>query len=419
MTVRRRSLSAQSALSALTAVLTVLVLGLVAAPAVDASPASLQQREWWIGRLGLRQVWSISKGSGVTVAVIDTGVDTSVPDLQGAVVPGFSVADSGSPNVAHDAGGHGTSMAIDIAGRGREPGILGVAPQAKIMPVYLPDTAFGDTATALNRLSAMSRPPQIVSMSYGVFDTCPDDLQAAVARAVARGMILVASAGNSGDAANESQFPANCKGVVAVGAFDADGAAWSGSQRQPYVSIGGPGVNIVTYNRARQIGTNTGTSPAAAIVAGELALLRSHFPSIPPRQLVARLFATASKSLYHGPRYGQSGDVLGFGPAVIQYAMTRSVPATAPNPVYDDLAAAVPTAAPSSPASASTPTASPGSGMPTGDVGVSFPGSGAASAHKSGGSSSGFILAAVGAAVVLVLGVTAVAVRRRNADRSR
>jgi subtilisin family serine protease len=403
-------------LTLVAALLMLSVLALAQAPVVLASPASVQKREWWIGRLGLTQAWQITKGSGVTVAVIDEGVDASVGDLQGALVPGFSVGGSGNPDVAHDTIGHGTSMAIHIAGRGTGPGVLGVAPKSKVLPVYLAGTGVG-TTEALTRLSSMSKPPQIVNMSYGEVGACPADLQAAVKVAVDKGMILVASAGNDGAGANESQYPSNCKGVVAVGAFDAYGKVWSNTQRQPYVSLGGPGVEIVTYDRARTIGTSDGTSDAASIVSGEFALLRAHFPKLTSRQLVARMFATASHSLYPGPGYGKANDTLGYGPALVRHALTDSVPATAPNPVYDDLAKLTP------PTQSSSPTDQPGSTTPapnpTGTVGVSFPGSNNAgsSSSDSSGSNTG-VIAGVVAAVALVLIVIGFLVYRRRSHGS-
>lgn len=395
-----------------------LVLGL-ATPA-SATPASLQHQEWWIGRLGLHQSWKITKGAGVTVAVLDSGVDATVPDLRGALVPGFTVgAGSGSqlkitdPDVAQDARGHGTSMAVEIAGRGTGPGIIGVAPEAKILPVLLFGDAHEQWAAALNKLSAMASPPQVVdlSMLYGSHpEPCPSDVQQAVQRAVAKGMILVAGAGDQATLGSQSSYPASCKGVVAVGAFDSDAKVGADSQRQPYVSLGGPGVQIVGYNRARQTMTSDSTTDAASIVAGEFALVRAHFPSLSSRQIVARMFATASKSAYSGPRYGQAGDALGFGPAVAYYALTKNVPANAPNPVYDDLAKLGPVSSPSSTGAAS---GGGSSDAPSthGNVTQSFPNS---SNGGSSGSNTGLIIGIVVAVVVVLLVGGFLLARRRG-----
>jgi subtilisin family serine protease len=392
------------------AIVAFVLLTLTQAGPATASPASLQHQQWWIGRLGLTEAWAITKGAGVTVAVIDTGVDASVGDLHGAVVPGFDVTGGGNGEQAHDALGHGTSMAVKIAGRGTDPGILGVAPQAKVLPVYLPQDS-DDTVTALNRLMAMAQPPQVVNMSYGTAGDCPADLQAVVKSAVDRGMILVASAGNEGDSSNRAQYPGDCAGVIAVGAFDPEGKPWSGSQRQPYVSLGGPGVDIVDYTRARTVTTVSGTSDAAAIVSGEFALLRAKFPTTPSRQLVARMFATASSTLYPGPHYGQPGDTLGFGPALVHKALTESVPASAPNPVYDALDK-ISAPATSAPGSSTSPPAAP-----TTDVRASFPG-GNQSAGSGSSGGNGAVIAIVIVVVIALLVITAFIIKRRRAAHS-
>src|SRR6185437_5947389 len=229
----------------------------------------------------------------------------------------------------------------------------------------------------------------------------------------AKGMILVASAGNDGSTANQSQYPSNCKGVIAVGAFDPNGKAWIDTQRQPYVSLGGPGVDIVTYDRARTVGTADGTSDAAAIVSGEFALLRAKFPTMPSRQLVARMFATASKSLYQGPGYGEPGDTLGFGPALVHQALTKNVPASAPNPVYDQLArVSTPPTTSTSPSdtSGSSPSSTPAT---SGQVGVSLPGADKSSSGSGGSGAAIGIVAAVVVVLALVIGL--LIARRRKA----
>lgn len=382
------------------------------AASTGASPASIQYQEWWIGTLGVEVnaqtaggAWQITKGDGVTVAVIDQGVDASVPDLSGALVPGFTIGGSGSPDVVHDDEGHGTQMAAYIAGRGTGPGMLGVAPQAKIMPVYLAANDDDSTTQALTQLAAMANPPQIVNMSFDSIGPCPASLQSAVKTAVDQGIILVAASGNNGDNGNFAASPANCAGVIAAGAFDAYGKPWASTQRQPYVSIGGPGVAMVAYDKHLTVGTADGTSNSAAIVSGELALLRAHWPRMASRQLVAKLFATTAKHTYSGPGYGSPNDVLGYGIGVVNAALRDSVPATAPNAVYDELA------------KISTGTNS--SAQPTGSVAVNFPG--ATSSNKSAsGSNSGLIIAIIVGALLL-LAIIAIAIiigRRRTRTRA-
>ncbi len=305
---------------------------LITSPRAQADPGSTQSQEWWIGRLGLDEVWNISKGAGVTVAVLDGGVQATVGDLRDAVVTGFDSIGRGNGESDTDSEGHGTRMASLIAGRGTSPGVIGVAPQAKILPVVVPtENENNYTVVALNRLSAMAHPPQVVNMSYGAPGDCPSDMQAAVKRAVDKGMILVASAGNEGSSTNDSQSPANCAGVIAVGAYDQQLKAWPDSQRQDYVALAGPGVRMIGYLPAGSVFYGTGTSDAAAIMSGSIAVVRAHFPTMPSRQLVARLIATARQ--FQGTQ-GSHNDVFGWGAVRPHHALTDKVPANAPNPVY-------------------------------------------------------------------------------------
>src|SRR5690606_32691095 len=109
--------------------------GVVVAPA---QPAVAQDGQWWHTAWEMSQVWQITDGSGVTVAVVDSGVDASVPDLAGAVVPGIDLSGSGTDGrVDTSENGHGTGMASLIASRGTASGVVGVAPGAAILPINL------------------------------------------------------------------------------------------------------------------------------------------------------------------------------------------------------------------------------------------------------------------------------------------
>jgi len=366
-----------------------------------ADPAGLQSQEWWISRLGLKEAWKITKGQGVTVAVFDSGVNAAVGDLRGAVVPGF---DSTGPGDARtDSAGHGTSMAVEIAGRGTDPGMLGVAPAAKILPVVVPSHGENEyTTVALNRLSGSAHPPQIVNMSFGAPGACPEEMQAAVKKAVDRGMILVASSGNEGASSNQSQSPANCAGVIAVGAYANEMTPWPDTQRQSYVGLAGPGVQIVGYNATTlQTEHYNGTSDAAAIVSASIALVRAHFPHMPSRQVVARVIATARQ--FDGAP-GTHSDLLGWGAARPHHALIDTVSANAPNPIYDALAKvqpAEPTGQPSSSRSTSSTPEPPVSPAAAGTAGHS-------------NSNTGIVIGIVAAAVAAALVIGGLLLRRRR-----
>jgi subtilisin family serine protease len=301
------------------------------------SPAQVRAKEWWIGRLALHRAWRVTRGAGVTVAVLDTGVDGHFGDLRGALVPGFVPNGSGDGWRDTDPQHHGTIIADEIAGRGTGFGLLGVAPRARILPVTTgaPQRllATDPTVLALDRLAAMSHPPQVANMSYGTAGRCPSAVQRAVRRAVQRGIILVAAAGNTASYLNQPEYPADCSGVVAVGAVNVDGHTWNNSQRQPYVSLAGPGVHMISYDTAAAsgFGYSTGTSNAAAIVSGVFALVRAKFPRESAREVVTRVFATARQFV---GRHGARNTQLGFGVALPYDALTSAAPQSFPNPVY-------------------------------------------------------------------------------------
>ncbi len=391
-----------------------------AAPTPSISPAQVQAQQWWIGRLALRQTWAVSKGAGVTVAVLDAGVDATFGDLHGAVVPGFVPGGSGSAQTDTDPAMHGTRMADEIAGRGTGFGLLGVARAAKIMPVLVPHTdTVAPTVTALGKLAAMTHPPAVVNMSYGASEPCPADLQAAVRRAVDRGMILVAAAGNDGQAANPSDTPANCAGVVAVGAVDVNGRAWAGTERQPYVSLAGPGVRMIGYDAQTPSGYGyaSGTSDAAAIVSGIFAVMRSHFPNMAAREIVSRVLYTARQ--FSGAAHTRT-DSTGYGVARPYHALKDSVPANAPNPVYDAVAAlpgggSAPSSSPasSSPSSSSPAASGPASAPASAPHTVTQPG---ATSSSGGGLGTGVIVAIIVAIIAVALVVLVLLRRRRPAQ---
>lgn len=381
-----------------------------ALPSAAVSPSQVQAQQWWLDKLNVRKAWTITKGAGVTVAVLDGGVDASFGDLRGAVVPGFVPGGTGDGRKDTDASYHGTLMADDIAGRGTGFGLLGIAPEAKIMPVVVPnDNNIEDTTIqALDHLSAMAHPPQVVNMSYGWEAPCSAEMQQSVARATAKGMILVASAGNKGEQGNPPSAPASCPGVVAVGAVDQSIQPWSGSTRAGYVALAAPGVHIIGYDTSASThyGYADGTSDSAAIVSGVFALLRAHFPKASSRDLVTRaLYLTYSLD---GTKHQRNPQV-GFGVVLPYDALTRAVPSGAVNPVYDAINA-VPSSTPPSP-DTSTPSAGP-SGAAS-----SSPPLGSGTSSDSSSSSAGLIIGVLIAVVVLGGLIALLLVRRGRPAR--
>ncbi|WP_158296522.1 S8 family serine peptidase [Nocardioides albidus] len=312
--------------------------------------------------LAAEEIWKEhTRGEGVVVAVIDSGV-IPTGDLEGAVLPGFSYDGSGRGDTTTDPDFHGTSMATLIAGRGTGDGVLGIAPEATILPVRLPrGPNDDDTTQALRTLAAMDDPPEVVNMSIDSGGgECSSDMQEAVRAAVDKGMILVASMGNDHSSIDYPQSPASCPGVLGVGAFgwnnfgfrpdDApDLRIWSKSEHQPYAAFAAPGVHVITFLPGRDEPFYVdGTSDSAAIASGSIALVRAAYPDMPSRELVARLIASAKHlDLPAGTR----DPAWGFGVLRPRSAIEDTIPTDAPNPIYDELdEVAPPSATPGAPA---------------------------------------------------------------------
>lgn len=313
---------------------------LVAAPPARAD--AVRDAQWHLDFLKVTQAHRISQGVGVTVAVIDTGVDAGHPDLRGAVLPGTDL--SGSPEGRRDGradtDGHGTSMAGLIAARGRggARGALGIAPKARILPIRDAPTIApvgGDPAASIEW--AVAHGADVISMSFGGFEA-HEELVAAVVAAQRADVVLVAAVGNRPlfDAVG---YPAGVPGVLAVAGVDRRGRHAEISATGPQVQIAAPAVDIVSTDRRGGTGyrKGTGTSDAAAIVAGAAALVRARYPDLPAAEVVHRLTATARDA-------GAAGHDEEYGHGVLDLiaALTADVPALAPT----SLPPAVPSVAP-------------------------------------------------------------------------
>ncbi|RJL33122.1 S8 family peptidase [Bailinhaonella thermotolerans] len=273
------------------------------AAASEEVAASIRSRQWALRRLEVERVWQYARGDGVTVAVLDTGVDDRHPDLAGRVVTGPDLTGVKRERGPHW-GRHGTSMASLIAGRGHGPGnslgVLGVAPSATILSIRV-TLENGDPerdSEAVQRGSrdavargiryAVDHGAQVISMSLGggrsVYDGNAAE-EEAVQYALAKGAVLVASSGNDGADANRRNFPAAYPGVIAVGAVDRDLKRAPFSNRQNHLSVVAPGTQIVSADGAGDYVVGDGTSSAAAHVAGIAALLRGRYPDLTAPQI--------------------------------------------------------------------------------------------------------------------------------------
>lgn len=328
--MRRRTRTASSLL---------LAAGLALLPATAAHADSIRAQQWGLSALHLDEAWRTTQGQGVTVAVLDTGVEADHPDLAGNVLPGKDMVGFGAGPGGRAWARHGTAMAGIIAGHGHGPGagIMGVAPKAKILPVrvILEDKDPARTKARVTRGNALAdgirwaadHGADVINLSLG------DDSDSAhpepsedeaVQYALGKGVVVVASAGNGGDKGDHVSYPAAYPGVIAVTAVDRYGTRASFSTRRWYAAVSAPGVDVVIAEPDHRYYEGWGTSAASAFVSGAAALLKADRPELTPAQVKKVLEDTARDA----PTGGRD-DSRGFGmidPAAALKAVTTLKP---------------------------------------------------------------------------------------------
>jgi subtilisin family serine protease len=242
--------------------------------ALDVTPNDEDWTEQWGPRLvSAPRAWEVTRGSqGVTVAVLDTGVDGSHPDLRGSLVGGYDVIDQDA--VAEDAHGHGTAVAGVIGARTNNgEGQAGLCWTCSLLAIrVLGADGFGTTSTiAEGIIRAVDAGARVLNLSLGGSATTETQREA-VAYALDRGAVVVAAAGNDGQAT--TLYPAAQPGVIGVAATDEHDRLYGWSNRGSAVRVAAPGCNTAPLLH----GAYTyfcGTSAATPVVAGIVALLLS------------------------------------------------------------------------------------------------------------------------------------------------
>ncbi len=272
----------------------------VAAPTAARSNDGLRARQWSLDRWRMETAWTISRGTGTRVAVIDTGVQADHPDLAGQVLAGQTFLSGGAvrPVAAIDGHGHGTHVAGTIAARtGNRIGIAGVAPAARIVPVkVLEDEGYGtDADVAYGIAWATQQQVDVINLSLG--GPPSNAISLAVHHAICNGVTVVAAAGNSGPWSPPS-YPAADEGVIGVAASAPGDALAIFSSHGSWVDVTAPGDAVLstvpTYLNRIGYKNMSGTSMAAPHVAGVAALLASANPTWTPAEIAAALTATAT-----------------------------------------------------------------------------------------------------------------------------
>ncbi|MEU4898628.1 type VII secretion-associated serine protease mycosin [Streptomyces sp. NPDC044780] len=391
------------------------IMGLIA-PAATAE--SMRERQWYLDRMQAESMWKVSTGKGITVAVLDGGVDASAPELQGKVLEGKNFMEPGK-DARKDPDGHGTAMAMLIAGNGRDgQGVKGVSPDARILPL----TVFGSTKeSGTNSVPALAKAiryaadsdAQIINMSLGfqeymVKGDGEKQLDQAVEYAIKRGKLLLASTGNDGESGNYVSYPAAIDGVAGVAAVDQTLTRTKFSTSGPDVALAAPGQDIPIRCTNGKPGycRSWGTSQATAIASGAAALIWAKHPSWNGNQVLRVMMDTAGK-----PTEGEiPSRYIGYGTIRPRYNVLENKG----EPGSADTNPLVPAQADGSPSPSSSQGQSPAPAK-----GGSSASDTAADSSGDGGSGSGVLPWVLGAVGVLVVVCLALFVVRRRAGSPR
>ncbi|MFE1861784.1 type VII secretion-associated serine protease mycosin [Streptomyces anandii] len=302
-----------------------LAASLALVPATTAHADGIRAQQWALDALHTQEAWRTTKGKGVTVAVLDTGVEADHPDLSGNVLPAKDMIGFGAQPGDRNWARHGTAMAGIIAGHGHgagdSDGVMGIAPEARILPVrvILED---GDPARARARTTrgnaladgirwAADHGADVINLSLGddSVSAHPEPTEdEAVQYALRKGVVVVASAGNGGEKGDHISYPAAYPGVIAATAVDRYGTRAAFSTRRWYATISAPGVDVVIADPDHKYYEGWGTSAASAFVSGVVALVKSAHPGLTPAQIKKLLEDTARNAPVDG-----HDDSRGFG----------------------------------------------------------------------------------------------------------
>ncbi|MFI0822841.1 S8 family serine peptidase [Streptomyces roseolus] len=411
------------------AVLTTSLVGL----APTAVAADVRSQQWYLDAMGAEDIWKKTTGKGITVAVIDTGVDPDTPSLKGKVLKGWDASET-KGDETNDYRGHGTSMAEIIAGSGAQGGLRGLAPDAKIIPYRVSDTEL-QNEQAVNAFdfteaikAAADGDAQIISIAMGN-EYYSEEGREAVQYALQKGKLIFASSGNDAAKSNKKQYPAAYPEVVAVAATTRDGVVADYSRSGDHIDIAAPGSDIPGYcdKSLTKYCLNSGTSFSTAIASASAALVWSAHPDWTGNQVLRAMLesagrgddwkpGTVSTKAGHGvvrPNahinrgIGQPGDP-NLSPLTNKPTGGAADAGTAPSATASTGTSE--SAAPSATASTQAP-----DGKQTSDAPVAGSNGSAAEDADGGGSNTGLVIGVAAAVVVVVAAAGVVIARRRRA----
>jgi type VII secretion-associated serine protease mycosin len=313
------------------------------APAAEGAPRAtgdlVRSKEYWLDSYGIRSAWSVTKGAGVTIAIIDTGVDGSVPELRGAVTAGadFSGAKTGGGPEGGTGDEHGTMVASLAAGRGTgaNSGVLGAAPAASLISASVgfgagDDNSDQEIADAVTWSVDHGAKVINLSLTRNTLDW-PESWDTAFLYAQDHDVVVVAAAGNRGSGTEEVGAPATMPGVLAVGGVTQNGTSSSDASAQGItLGVSAPSENLVGVVPGGGYVLWDGTSGAAPIVAGVVALVRAAHPELSADDVINRILTTAHDKGPAGP-----DDLYGYGLIDAGAAVRADIPSVSANPLGD------------------------------------------------------------------------------------
>ncbi|MCD7440423.1 type VII secretion-associated serine protease mycosin [Streptomyces lincolnensis] len=297
-------------------------LGLLLVGSGTPAQASTREEQWFLDAMKAEQMWKTSTGEGITVAVVDSGVDPDNPDLKGRVLSGKNFAPDQPGDEHTDYDGHGTGMAGLIAGTGAYgggQGAFGLAPGVKILPIRMPDSdssanqaeadkQFDKVAPEAIRYAADAG-AQVINISLGHTTGSPQ-LTDAVKYALTKGSLIFAAVGNSGTTTNQVEYPAATPGVVGVAAVGRDLRRTAESEYGPQVDMAAPGEDMLHACGSKTgLCESHGTSDATALASASAALIWSKHPTWTNNQVLRVMLNTIG-----APTDGKKrNDAIGYG----------------------------------------------------------------------------------------------------------
>ncbi|GFH35383.1 S8 family serine peptidase [Streptomyces pacificus] len=396
---------------------TMALTGTCAAALVGTAPAAaasdVRSRQWYLNAMHAEEIWRKTTGEGITVAVIDTGVNPATPALKGKVLKGLDAAEAKGEST-DDYTGHGTTMAELIAGSGEGGSVKGLAPGAKILTLRVSDTDMQnrepvnahDEADAIR--AAADSDAQIINMSVGSEFPAQKSIEA-VKYAESKGKLMFAAVGNDAKRGNKPTYPASYPEVVGVAATDRNGRVGDYSQHGELVDIAAPGNDIPGWCDATltRYCDAHGTSSSSAIASASAALIWSLHPDWTANQVLRVMFESASRP--DGTEEGTLSNYLGRGIVRPNAHINRGLgepgdPGISPLTNQRTDGEPAESAAPSSPAASQAPKEKP----------VSDAVAAGSTGNTGDDSRTGLILGGAAAVVVFAGAAFAVARRRRT-----